>query len=580
MSDRTRFEADADVWLEPERYELDLASAPLAALGMDRRDFLKLVGGGLVVLCLSRSTEAQQQESGGGRRRLAGGQGPRTIDGWLRIGDDGLVTVFTGKAEVGQNIRTSLAQAVADELKVPLGSVALVMADTARTPFDAGTFGSRSTPTMAPQLRRAAAAARGVLIGLAAGRWNVEKATLVAADGSVKHPESKRSLAFGELARDQALLKSVVEDAPTTPAENWTVAGTSAPKVDGLSFVTGAHAYTSDVKRPGMLLGKVLRPPAFGAKLVSVETPTTPGVTFVRDGDFAGVVAPDEQAAARAVAGLKADWKLPEFPESDRTLFDDLKASAGRVQGRESGPVKDAVAASDVKVEAEYTIAYIAHVPLEPRAAVAEWEGDKLTVWTGTQRPFGARDELKQAFGLSDDQVRVIVPDTGSGYGGKHTNETAVEAARLARAAGKPVKLVWAREEEFTWSYFRPAGVIEVAAGAGKDGTLSAWGFRNINSGASGLDTPYEVARKSVAFSPAKSPMRQGSYRALASTAWLRGCAQAKLAPCYASTHQGSCGTVVNGITCWNCVGLSKPASSILMASTILVGQMVACCWT
>ena len=172
-----------------------------------------------------------------------------------------------------------------------------------------------------------------------------------------------------------------------------------------------------------------------------------------------------------------------------------------------------------MKVEAVYTVAYIAHAPLEPRAAVAEWNGDRLTVWTGTQRPFGARSELAQAFHLPEDRIRVLVPDTGSGYGGKHTNEAAVEAARLARAAGKPVKLVWTREEEFTWAYFRPAGLIETAAGVDKDGKLTAWEFHNYNSGASGLGTPYKVPSSKVVFHATESPLRQGSYRALAATA-------------------------------------------------------------
>ena len=170
-------------------------------------------------------------------------------------------------------------------------------------------------------------------------------------------------------------------------------------------------------------------------------------------------------------------------------------------------------------MEAVYTVAYIAHAPLEPRAAVAEWDGDRLTVWTGTQRPFGARSELAQAFHLPEDRIRVLVPDTGSGYGGKHTNEAAVEAARLATAAGKPVKLVWTREEEFTWAYFRPAGLIETAAGVDKDGKLTAWEFHNYNSGASGLGTPYKVPSSKVVFHATASPLRQGSYRALAATA-------------------------------------------------------------
>ena len=162
---------------------------------------------------------------------------------------------------------------------------------------------------------------------------------------------------------------------------------------------------------------------------------------------------------------------------------------------------------------------YIAHAPLDPRAAVAEWSGDKLTVWTATQRPFGVRDELAEAFHISQDKVRVIVPDTGSGYGGKHTGECAVEAARLARAAGKPVRLVWTREEEFTWAYFRPAGVIDIKSGVKSDGMITAWEFHNYNSGGSGIQTKYDIPNQDIRFHPSNSPLRQGSYRGLAATA-------------------------------------------------------------
>lgn len=178
------------------------------------------------------------------------------------------------------------------------------------------------------------------------------------------------------------------------------------------------------------------------------------------------------------------------------------------------------------------TVAYIAHAPLEPRAAVAEWSEGKLTVWTGTQRPFGVRSDLAAAFRIPESRVRVIVPDTGSGCGGKHTGEAAVEAARLAKAAGKPVRVVWSREEEFTWAYFRPAGVIEVSAGAAKDGTLTAWDFHNYNSGGSAIECPYEVPNRRIEFHSTKSPLRQGSYRGLAATAnhFARECAIDELA--------------------------------------------------
>jgi isoquinoline 1-oxidoreductase len=299
--------------------------------------------------------------------------------------------------------------------------------------------------------------------------------------------------------------------------------------VDGRAHVTGKHRFASDVKRPGLLYGKVLRPPTLGASLVSVnlkEAEALPGVTVVRDRDFVGVVAPSEYQAEQALAVVRADWKSPATQPSGKDLFDLLRKERGEGQGfgnrpsnQVQGSVEKGLAQADHQLKATYTIAYIAHVPLEPRAAVAEWQDGRLTVWTGTQRPFGVRGDLARALGVPQERVRVIVPDTGSGYGGKHTNDAAIEAARLAKAAGKPVKLVWTREEEFTRAYFRPAGVLDVTAGVRKDGTLTAWEFHNYNSGASGSRPLYDIPNQRIAFHSSRSPLRQGSYRALAATA-------------------------------------------------------------
>ena len=446
---------------------------------------------------------------------------PKEIGAWIHIGEDGAITAYTGKAEVGQNIRTSLTQAVAEELRVPVGSIKLVMGDTDLTPYDMGTFGSMTTPQMAPQMHKAAAAARQTLIGLAAKSWNVDAASLAARDGHIVDASGTKRAGYGELTRGQKLLETISSDVPVTPASDWQIAGKSIPKVDGRAFVTGEHKYSSDVDRPGMQFGKVLRPAAFGGKLASFDASAAesmPGVRVVRDGDFAGVVAPDPEVAANALKAIRADWKTEPQPSS-RELFAYLREHAESRPAPNLAAVQQAIAEAPVKLRQSYEIAYIAHTPLEPRAAVAEWSGDRLTVWTGTQRPFGVRTELAEAFHIPEDRIRVIMPDTGSGYGGKHTGEAAIEAARLAREAGKPVKLVWTREEEFTWAYARPAGVIEIASGATKDGTIAAWEFHNYNSGTAGMDTIYAIPNKVVQFHPTKSPLRQGSYRALASTA-------------------------------------------------------------
>jgi CO/xanthine dehydrogenase Mo-binding subunit len=508
--------------LELERYEL--FTGPAYKFELERRDIFKLLGGGLLVL-LTFDHASRAQESGA-NRAFRGDAMPQDLAAWLHIGEDGTVTVYTGKTEVGQNIRTSLTQAVAEELHVPMAAIKLVMADTAMTPYDMGTFGSRTTPMMAPQLKKAGAAAREALIDLAVEKWKVDRASIAIVDGRVRNTSSGESIGLGELTRGRQIMNTV-NGAVVTPADKWTVAGTSVTKVNAREMVTGAHRYTTDMLRPNMLHGRMLRPTAFNAKLVSVDTKAAmdlPDVTVVADGDFVGVVAEDELALAKAIFSMKAEWKAPAQP-SAKDLFSYLKnhpAQSREPGGRsnpENGSVEQALQASDHKVDATYTVAYIAHVPLEPRAAVAEWDDGKLTVWTGTQRPFGVRSELAEAFKLPEEKIRVIVPDTGSGYGGKHTGEVAIEAARLALYAKKPVKLIWTREEEFTWAYFRPAGVIEIRGGIGKDGILNAFEFHNYNSGASGIEAPYEIANRKIQFHPTEYPLRQGSYRGLAATA-------------------------------------------------------------
>jgi isoquinoline 1-oxidoreductase len=503
--------------LEPERYELD--EGPAYRFALDRRQFLGSLAVGLTVLFLLE--EAPAQESGGGRRR-GGGNVPQEIGAWLHIAEDGQVTVFTGKTEVGQDIRSSLAQVVADELRVPLDTVHLVMADTQLTPYDAGTFGSRTTPIMAAILRRMSAATRDMLLELAAAEWKVDRATLAAADGRVREAGGGRAIEYGKLSRGQRLTRTVTGEPATTPPEQWTIAGKPIGKANGRAFVTGKHQYTPDIRLPGMLHGKILRPSSLGATLATVNTQAAealPGTVVVRDGDFVGVAAPTMQQAQQALAAIRAEWKPGPASVSSDELFEDLKRQgrAARKVPAESTPQPPN--SQGARLDQTYTVAYIAHAPLEPRAAVAKWEDGKLTVWTGTQRPFGVRGELAQAFKIPEESVRVIVPDTGSGYGGKHTGEAALEAARLAKAAGKPVKLVWSREEEFTWAYFRPAGVIEVAAAAGTDGLLSAWEFFNYNSGGSAIRSLYEIPNQVAQFVQVNAPLRQGSYRGLAATA-------------------------------------------------------------
>lgn len=479
---------------------------------------------------VAKTMRPAPNQSGRTVRAVPGEANAYEIRDWLCIEADGTVEVYTGKVEVGQNIRTSLAQAVAEELRLPLDAIRLVMADTDRTPFDAGTVGSQSTPVIASLLHKVAATTRELLIDLAAEQWQVSRDTLEVAEGTIRHPESGRSAPYGELTQGRELVYPFGDDAPVTAPDRWTIAGRTVAKVEGRSFVTGQHLYTSDLTRPGMLIGMVLRPPAFGATLMSLDTHAAaalPDVTVIELDGLIGVAAPTRYSAMQALAALHAEWEIPEQIATDG-LFEYLRQHPAPVRDQpaylaaahyETGSIEAGLDAADRVARQSYTVAYIAHAPLESRAALAEWRNERLTVWTGTQKPFGVRSELATALGMPEEAIRVIVPDTGGAYGGKHTGEVAVEAARLARAVGRPIKLVWTREEEFTWAYFRPAGIIDITTGVRDDGTLVAWDYHNYNSGPSAIRTLYDVPNQRIAFHPTLGPLRQGSYRALAATA-------------------------------------------------------------
>lgn len=452
---------------EPERYEL--REPPAYDFIPTRREFLEIAGTGLLVTVIAGEADAATE-----------------VAGRLLIGDDGIVTVYTGKVEVGQGARTELAMAAAEELGVPLDKVRVVMADTDVVPADGITAGSRTTPSTVPAVRKAASEARERL-----------------------HPGSQ------------------------APGK---VLGTPHYRTDGRAIVTGQHRFPSDIRRTGMLHGAVLRPPSYGATLRSIDSSAVRNVTVVYDGSFAGCVGPTSFAARKAVETLAetAKWEVKPHPASTE-LFDHLRKHAvagGRGRENVRGSLPEAFAGAAKKVRASYEVAYVQHAPMEPRAAVAEWREGKLTVWTGTQNPHGVRDQLAQAFHIGKTAVRVVVPDTGGGFGGKHTGEVAIEAARLARAAARPVSLRWSRAEEFAWAYFRPAGVFEIEAALDASGQITAWDFLNINAGTAAIETPYRVANTRTRFQYSQSPLREGSYRGIAATAnnFARECFMDELA--------------------------------------------------
>ena len=503
--------------------------------GLKRRTFVQLVTTGLMIAAAPISALAQQQR-GGGRR--GGGAEARPVSARIHIGKDGKVTVLTGKVEMGQGARAEFTQAAAEELRLPVKQIQVVLSDTDLVPDDGLTAGSRSTPSTVPLIRQAAAAAREALLALAAQRWSVESSAIELREGKLTHPATKRTLTLGELAQSEELPKALEQPAPAdaklTATRDWKFMGTSVVRPNARDLVTGAHRYASDIKRPGMLRGKILRLPSYGAKLVSVDLAPAKemkDVIVVRDGDFIGVCAPTTFRAEQALAAIvsTAKWEAAPHPAS-KDVYDYLRERVSG--GMPKNEFATELAAAKHKLHATYHTAYIQHAPMETRGAVAEWQDGKLTVWTGTQNPFGYRGELARAFRLSEDKVRVIVPDTGGGFGGKHTGEAAIETARLAQAAGKPVSLKWTREEEFTWASFRPAAVMDAEASLDEAGKLTSWYFININAGGSAVDSPYRTGKKNNRSVNSQPPLRHGSYRALASTAnnFARECFMDELA--------------------------------------------------
>ena len=518
---------------EVERYEL--REPKPYAFHADRREFVQTLGAGIMVAVAASRAEAQ--------RRSARRDEP--LSERFHFGEDGVITVMTSKVEVGQGSRTQISQAAAEEFGVTVDQIRLIMADTDLCPDDGGTAGSRTTPSTVPRVRNAAAAARQLLLMAAAEQLGSDELEL-----SKGHLRGRNgaSISLAELVKNQSFQERLKSAPPSsaikvTAVSEWKVLGSNVPKVDAEAIVTGKHQYPSDVIRPGMVYGKVLRPNAYGATLKSIDLKLAEqldGVTAVRDGEFVGCVAATSWQAAKALDKLliNAEWHPPEGTQtSSDKLIEHLKAtsresSGGRNRPKSWGDLEAAMADASKRLEADYKIAYVQHAPMEPRAAVAEWDEGKLTVWTGTQQPSRVHGQLCETFRLPRERVRVIVPDTGGGFGGKHTGEAAIEAARLSKAVGKPVHLRWTREEEFTWAYFRPAGLIEIAASLDASGKLVGWDFANYNSGGSAIDTPYEVPNGRTRFLGADAPLRQGSYRALASTAnvFARECAMDELA--------------------------------------------------
>ncbi|MHC4913780.1 MAG: molybdopterin cofactor-binding domain-containing protein, partial [Planctomycetota bacterium] len=344
------------------------------AVELSRRSFIQLLGAGLLITVTEGVSFGQR---GGGRDQ-------QSVAARLHLNEDGIITVMTGKVEEGQGSRAQLTQAAAEELRVTIDKIRLVMADTDLVPDDGITAGSRTTPSTVPAVRRGAATARELLRRLAAEQWKVDHSTLDVHNGTITHRKTKQTISYADLAKSgsvaEAFKQNISSDISLLPVSQWKVLGTPVARPNSRELVTGGHRYPSDIVRPDMLYGKILRPPSYGATLESIDLSKAQAmkdVAVVRDGQFVACAAPSSFRAAQALEAVArtASWKTVSHPSS-KELFSHLKKNARpgrRSSPRTSGSIKKGLADASTVLSETYEVAYIQHTPMEPRAAVAEW---------------------------------------------------------------------------------------------------------------------------------------------------------------------------------------------------------------
>ncbi len=472
--------------------------AEMPEKGMKRRNFFRILGGGIVLLFNPFSFDSLLALPAEQRRTLT-----KDYNAFLHIAEDGTVTCFTGKIEMGQGIVTSLPQMMADELNVPLAKMKIVMGDTELCPWDAGTWGSLTTRAFGPAMRAAAAEARAVLVQMASEKLGIPVGQLEVKEGIVADiRNTSRSVTYGELARGKKLEKYLDVKPPVEDHAKFTLVGQSLKHSDAYDKVTGRTKYAGDLKLPGMLHARILRPPSHGATLVSADlsgAEAIEGVRVVRDGDFIAVLSEVRDLVDLAVVRIDAQYSYDEMKVSDETVFDYINNGEYRINVvRSAGETESAPQLCEKLFEQEYHDPYLAHAPIETHTALALFEGDKLTVWASTQSPFGLQDSLVREFAMPLEKVRVITPFVGGGFGGKSPHRQGIEAAKLARITGKPVMVAWTRDEEFFYDTFHPASVVKVKSGIDGEGKIVLWDYHVYLAGTRGADTIYDVPHQRI----------------------------------------------------------------------------------
>jgi isoquinoline 1-oxidoreductase len=485
-----------------------------------RRDFLKVLGGGVVVFIAGGNIGALAEMAP--QRRPY----PTEPSAYVRIGDDGRVTIYSGKIEMGQGVIISLAQMAADELGVALESVDMVMGDTDLCPWDMGTFGSMTTRFFGPALRAGAVRARQVLVALAAEELGVPADGLDVEDGVIfARADRARQVTFAELAGGEPLATVVDEEAILKSVAEFKVMGRSFLRTDGADKVTGKAEFTGDLKFPGLLHARLLRPPAHGASVESVDATIAerlPGVIVVREGDMIAALHEDPEAAEEALQAIEATFNIPASHVDNGSIFEHLMSLAPEAEAEDQrGSTAEGERLSKQVFEETYLNHYVAHAPMETHTAVAMLEGDKLNVWSSTQTPFPLQSELARELGLAEEQVRVRTPYVGGGFGGKTVNTQAVEAAKLAMATNRPVQVAYSRAEEFFFDSFRPAAYVNIKSGVDEAGRICLWDYEVQYAGSRGSEQLYDVPNSVINVGgggwrgvPGSHPFATGAWRA------------------------------------------------------------------
>lgn len=480
--------------MKEEKYidqELAEIHAPFT---LDRREFLKLLGGGIIVSFSLESLYGWGEPA----QRQRSGREPEDLNAYLIIGEDGTVTCLSGKIEMGQGIITSLPQMLAEELEVPLKSVNIVLGDTDLCPWDMGTFGSRSTNFYGPLLRKAAAEAREILIELAAEHLGLSKDKLTVKEGFVLekgNPENKVS--YASLAKGKRIEQHLEKDVSLKPAADFTVCGEPRYRTDSHEKVTGQAKFTGDIRLEGMLYARILRPPGYRAQLINVDTSEAEqmeDVQVICDGDLIAALHPTPDGAEEALKKIKAEFDVPKEDLDHTNIYEHLLKipSKGEII-EQRGDLEEGKKLSTQLIEKSYYNCYVAHASLETHTALAQVNGNKAVVWASTQTPFRAKDEVAQTLGFPAEDVRIITPFVGGGFGGKTHNGQVVEAAKLSKLAGKPVQVAWTRAEEFFFDNYRPASIIRIKSGLDDQNRIVYWHFENFYAGERSSQMYYDV---------------------------------------------------------------------------------------